>query len=313
MSDVAVFIFDEIFESMMDAAGMANLRNMVSELYIISQKSKIAECKPIQNIGTQKILCINPDFVDWDFPSSVYKDIPGLKTIISSSDNISWLDTTYADEHGIRYIALENLTTEYAAVAEYATTIMMSLARNIPLLGRANYPLDYAGDFMKYQGMDIAGKTVGIIGLGNVGSAIAERCTGLGMKVIYWSRNRKPSGYEYCEIDDLLQRADVVSPTLKPNSDTKAMLPNERLAPIKQDAIVVSVVSGLIDNEYLAKRTANKQLFGFGFGADPNTFANYSGNIWAIPDYAWATKNNMQATYDQFVAKISEASHAATH
>jgi phosphoglycerate dehydrogenase-like enzyme len=125
------------------------------------------------------------------------------------------------------------------------------------------------------------------------------------MKVTYWSRNQKSeSGYEYRELDDLLCNADIIFPTLKPNDETATLLPNERLQKVKQDAIVICVVSGLVDTGYLAQRTADKKLFGFGFGADPETFSNYSGNIWAIPDYAWATRNNMRASYDQLVEKI---------
>jgi len=304
MSNTGVFIFDEIFKSMVSDAQLSSLKALSAELYIIDSKCRIADYQALKNPHTQKVLCINPDFVDWHFPSEEYKNIPGLKVIISSSDDISWLDTGYADGHNIRCAALENLTTEYSAVAEYAVTIMMSLARNIPLLTRNNFPLDYAHDFVKHQGLDIANKTVGIIGLGNIGQAITKLCDSLGMKVTYWSRSRKPNSYEYREIDEVLRESDVIFPTLKPNNETRLLLPNSKLELIKNDAIVVSVVSELTDNDYLAKRTAEKKLFGFGFGADPRAFSNYSGNVWAVPDYAWATRNNMRASYDQFVEII---------
>jgi phosphoglycerate dehydrogenase-like enzyme len=308
MNKTDVFIFDEIFESMISETQIAKLKNTAVNLHIINQKCVIRKLEAVNDPATQKVLCINPDFVDWHFFAEDFATIPGLKMIISSSDNISWLDTEYADARSIQYQALENLKTEYAAVAEYAVTIMLSLARNIPLLSRNDFPLDYAHDFVKYQGIDISGKTAGIIGLGNVGSAIAERCKGLGMNIAYWSRTKKAGdGYAYRGIDDLLRASDVIFPTLKPNSETKLLLPNEKLGLVKQDAIVVSVVSGLVDNDYLTKRTADRKLIGFGFGADPNTFSNYSGNIWAIPDYAWATKRNMRTSYDQFLEKIMEA------
>jgi phosphoglycerate dehydrogenase-like enzyme len=308
MSNTEVFIFDELFTSMVGEDRLSKLKSSGANLHIIDTKCKITDYEALRGPNTQKVLCINPDFVDWHFASEEYQDIPGLKAIISSSDNISWLDTGYADSHTIPYVALKNLTTEYSAVAEYAITIMMSLARNIPLLSRDNYPLDYAHDFVKYQGIDVAGKTVGIIGLGNIGGAIAKLCSALGMNVIYWSRGQKGANtYEYREIDDLLKKADIIFPTLKPNGETSIMLPNERLDAIKKEAIVVCVVGGLVDNDYLAKQTADNKLFGFGFGADPATFPNYSGNVWAIPDYAWATKNNMRASYDQFIEKILES------
>ena len=308
MNGVSVFIFDEIFESIVAPDQLLVLKESVPDLHIISKKSRITDCKPVRDSATDKILCINPDFIDWHFAASDYEKIPGLKVIIGSTDNMSWLDTSYAAAHDIRCIALENLTTEYSAVAEYAITMMMSLARNTPLLIRKDFPLDYAHDFVKYQGIDIAGKTAGIIGLGHIGGAIAKLCEGLGMRVVYWSRSEKPATkYSYRQLDDVLKEADVIFPTLKSNSETSLLLPNEKLALLKYDAIVISVVSDLVDNDYLVKCVAAKKLFGFGFGADPNTFSNFSGNIWAIPDYAWATRTNMQASYEQFVEKIKEA------
>jgi phosphoglycerate dehydrogenase-like enzyme len=308
MSDITVFIFDEIFESMFSAQQLLALRNLDVELHIISKKCKISNCTALNNSTSKKILCINPDFVDWSFTAQDCKNISGIEIIISSSDNISWLDLEYAKTHGIRYEVLENLITEYNAVAEYAITIMLSLARNIPLLQRNQYPLDYGHDFVDYRGLDITGKTAGIIGLGNIGSAIAKRCKGLGMQVVYWSRNEKPKEkYKYLEINELLASSDVVFPTLQPNDETKLLLPNKRLELIKTEAIVVSVVNGLIDSDYLAEHTAQNKLFGFGFGADPNSFSHYRGNVWAVPDYAWATKINMQTSYDQFLKKIINA------
>jgi glyoxylate reductase len=305
MSKTRVFIFDELFNAIVSGDQIAKLKSTGADIHVVSRKCKITDYEPIKDPDTQKILCINPDFVDWQFLANDYETIPGLKVIISSSENIDWLDSSYADDHAISCVALENLTTEYSAVAEYALTVMMSLARNIPMLSRDGFPLNYAKDFVKYQGLDIAGKTIGIIGLGNIGGAIARLCTGLGMNVVYWSRTKKPeNGYEYREIDDLLKEADVIFPTLKPNDETKLLLSNERLELIKQEAIVIGVVSELVDTDYLAERVAEKKLLGFGFGADPKTFSDYSGNVWAIPDYAWATKRNMRASYEQFVEKI---------
>lgn len=311
MSTTGIFIFDEIFNSMVNDAQLQELQAGQATVHIIDKKCSIRDVLQQEAPDVQKIVCINPDFVDWHFGAQECADIAGLRTIISSSDNISWLDTAFADDHGIRYVALEHLVSEYAAVAEYAIMIMMNLARNVPLLMKNQFPLDYAQDFVTYQGLDIAGKTAGIIGLGNIGCAIAKLCSGLGMRVTYWSRTEHvDSGYAYQDIDTILSEADVVFPTLKPNSETKQLLPNERLARLKRQAIVVSVVSDLVDADYLVHRVGEKQLFGFGFGADPGVFSDYPGNVWAVPDYAWATHRNMHASYEQFIEKILQASRA---
>lgn len=307
MSNLAVFIFDQIFESMASDNALSELQDADVEVHIISHKSKLTDYKPIKDPATTKIVCINPDYVDWNLETDDYKDIPNLRLIIGGTDNTDWLDTKYLEANELGFIALVNLTSEYSAVAEYAVTIMMSLARNIPAMARANYPADYVQDYINYQAIDLAGKTAGIIGLGNIGGAIAKLCNGLGMNVVYWSRAKKQVDYEYREIDEILKTADVIFPTLKPGNETSTMLPNGKLESIKNMAIVVSVVSDLVDNAYLADRVHDGQLFGFGFGADPNVFNDYSGNVWAIPDYAWATRNNMRQSYDQFTDIILQS------
>lgn len=83
-------------------------------------------------------------------------------------------------------------------------TMMFNLARQTPRLIKDGFPLDFDKDFMKYRGIELQGKTVGIVGLGTIGSAIAERCAGLDMHVAYWSRSPKDNGYRYRTLDELL-------------------------------------------------------------------------------------------------------------
>ncbi len=73
---------------------------------------------------------------------------------------------------------------------------MLNPARQFPWLIKDGFPLDFNKDYMKYRGIELHGKTAGIISLGHIGSAIAKRCAGLGTNVVYWSPNLRSEDYE---------------------------------------------------------------------------------------------------------------------
>jgi len=69
--------------------------------------------------------------------------------------------------------------------------MLFNVARQTPRLIKDGFPLDFDKDFMKYRGVELQGKTAAIVGLGNIGNSIAQRCEGLGMNVVYWSKSPK--------------------------------------------------------------------------------------------------------------------------
>jgi len=308
MSKLNLYIFDEIFESLVDDQTINSLSSDGKvAVRIVDKKIQIQDCKDLMQDDEPKIICINPDFVDWKLRSEDYSQISNLKQIISTSDNMSWLDKTHADNSGVEYVALKNLHSEYDAVAQYAFTIMAMLARRVPQLMRNGFPINFSHDYLKYQGKDLRGCTVGIVGLGNIGNAIAELCNNFGMTVNYWSRTKKDDrGYKYKELDELLKTSDIIFPTLEPNNETKVILSNEKLLQLKSEAIVVCVVGGLLDAGLLVDRVDRNELFGVGFGSDSKAHNKVKSNVWAEPDYAWATKRNMDESYAQVVSNIKE-------
>jgi phosphoglycerate dehydrogenase-like enzyme len=131
----------------------------------------------------ERILAIDPDFCDWQVPNEVIEKIPNLKAIVLQTTSFSWIDVDFAKSKGIPVVNLRGFSS--IAVAEWATMMMFNLARKIPLVIKDKWQQDY----VKHQGIELRGKTVGVIGLGNIGTAVAENCAGLGMKVQYWSKS----------------------------------------------------------------------------------------------------------------------------
>ena len=234
--------------------------------------------------------------------SAIY---PPLKCIVTQSTSYGWIDTDYAKNHGIAVCNIRNFSTD--AVADWAIMMMLNLARKVPLLIKAKFPLDFSTDFSTYQGVNLKGKTAGIIGLGNIGRAIAERCHGLGMNVIYWNRSPKDTPWKETALPDLLKTSDVIFPCMADTEQTHQIMTDDLLKSMKPSAIMASIVHKYYNHDLVLDLVRSGALYGYGFEADPSSFDKYEGNVWAGPAYAWCTKGSMEKAMDLFVEAIINA------
>jgi len=184
-----VFIFDPLWDELITNDLLNSLKENNIELVVTKEIAPLSKCKELFEGDEERILCLNPDYVGWELKADDYKNIPNLKAILGAATSFSWIDSSYADVEQIPICNIRNFSTE--AVAEWAITMLFNIARQTPRLIKDGFPLDFDKDFMKYRGVELQGKTVGIVGLGNIGSSIAKRCTGLGMNVTYWSKSSK--------------------------------------------------------------------------------------------------------------------------
>lgn len=295
------FIFDPLWDELVTDGLLEKLKDNGVEAVVTKKVAPLRENKALFEGDEERILCVNPDYVSWKLSAGDYKDIPNLKAILGAATSFSWIDSSYADEKNIPICNIRNFSSE--AVAEWATMVTLNLARQTPRLIKNGFPLDFDKDYMKYRGVELRGKTAGIIGLGHIGNAIARRCIGLGMHVTYWSPHSRADEYEFRELAQLMAEADVIYPIVAVNDETKKLITNELLDSIKTTAILVDMVD-LVDQEYIIEKIRSGTLFGFGFEAKPQTFNNYEGNIWAAPAYGWVTDNSMYGTIEKWVENM---------
>ena len=181
--------------------------------------------------------------------------------------------------------------------------MMLSLARKLPIIVKYDFPLDLEA----YKGIELKGKTVGIIGLGHIGKAIAERCLGLGMKVTYWSHVSRDERFEYVSLKQAF-KADVVIPTMSENKDTKMLISRELLQSMKLTTMFVSVVHKYYDHNLVLNMVKTGKLIGYGFESEKaRDFKNYEGNIWSAPAYAWCTDTSMNNAMRLWVENMIDA------
>lgn len=301
------FIFDPLWNKVVTPDLIEKLETNKIETQIITGIAPLEKCSELFETDGEKVLCLNPDYVGWKVNTSDYEKIPNLKAILTESTSFAWIDTSFADENNIAICNIKGFSTQ--AVAEWAITMMFNLARQIPRLIKDDFPLDFDKDYMEYRGVELHGKTAGIIGLGNIGNAIARRCKALGMNVIYWSQSSKDNEFEAHDLTSVFENADVIFPTMALNEVSKALITNEMLDSMKSDSMLVSIDHHLFDYKYAIELAQQQKIFGFAFEDAPKSFSNYKGNVWAAPAYAWATKETMHNALIHLVDNIVRASN----
>lgn len=299
------YVFDPLWPSLISTDNQEHLKVNGVQVVNVTTGSALSDCPDLFADTDDKILAINPDYVGWKLPANAFDRIQNLKCIITQSTSFGWVDTEFAKVNNIPVCNIRNFSTD--AVAEWAVMMMLNVVRRIPLLIKDGFPLNYASDFQTYQGMNLKDKTAGIIGLGNIGQAIATRCAGMGMRVQYWNRMPKQTEFEYQELQTILLESDVIFPTMADNDETNHLITDDMLQAIKPGAIFISVVHQYNAHPLLLDMVKNNRLFGYGFEADPAAFNTFDGNVWAAPKYAWCTDGSMRKAMDLFVKAIANA------
>ncbi len=182
--------------------------------------------------------------------SDVIEAAPKLKLIARAGTGLDNVDIEAANRRGIVVMNCPGGNT--VSAAEHTIAMMMALARNIP---QATASMK-AGKWekKKFMGREITGKTLGIIGLGRIGSVVADRAKGLKMRVIAYDPYVNPEqaakmGIEIMELDELLPQADFITIHVPLTKDTKGFINKEKFDKMKDGVMFIHCARGGIVNE----------------------------------------------------------------
>lgn len=193
-----------------------------------------------------------------------------LKVISSVSVGYDNYELDYLNEKKIYLSNTPHVLTE--TTADLAFTLLMSAARKVAYLDQWTKQGQWQRTVGEAQfGMDIFGKTLGIIGLGHIGAAIARRgFYGFNMNILYHNRREKPEiaqglNAQYCQLDELLQRSDFVVIAVDLNADSKTLIAAAELEKMQPHAVLVNISRGsVIDEQALIEALKAKQIFAAG-------------------------------------------------
>lgn len=204
------------------------------------------------------------------FTKAVMDQLTTLKYISSTSAGFDGFDVAYARERGIRFS--NNGWAKRDVCSEHAVAMMMAVAKMIPARNmRAKTGQWQHGDGDRL-GMDLTGKTLGIIGAGNIGQDIARKLVGFQMTVLYHNRKRNlgfetECGAVYVDLETLLRTSDFVTTNMPLSAETTAFMNLEKFKMMKPTAIYINISRGKVsvDQDLV---TALKEGMIWGAGID---------------------------------------------
>ncbi|WP_165252619.1 C-terminal binding protein [Adlercreutzia sp. ZJ304] len=202
-----------------------------------------------------------------EYSAEVFAALPQLKVVSKTGTGIDNIDVIAATKNGTRVCNVPCYGTE--VVSDHAIALAMCVLRRINEIDadmRAGI-----WNFRRHRPLGQAhGRTFGVVGMGNIGQAVARKARGLGFSVIAWDRSgtpncTSPDGFTYTTFENLLRESDVVSFHTALAPQTRHMLNAQNIGIMKPDAVVINTSRGaVIDTDALAEALFNDKLWGAG-------------------------------------------------
>lgn len=190
-------------------------------------------------------------FIDSQLTAELLAKLPNLQLITTRSTGYDHIDLIYCKQKNITVCNVPEYGTH--TVAEHTFALILALSRKlIPSVERAR-----RGDFTLdgLTGFDLYKKTLGIVGLGNIGKAVAQIGKGFGMDVLAYARHpnvelAKQIGIIYVDLDHLMKVSDVISLHVPLTGETKHMINKENIHSLKKGSLLINTArGGLIETE----------------------------------------------------------------
>lgn len=216
-------------------------------------------------VGCAGLLTLLTDRVD----ETLLAKAPTLRIVANMAVGYDNIDVAACTRHGVAVTNTPDVLTESTADLTFA--LLMATARRLQEARKVIEDGEWKSWYpMMLTGQDVYGATLGIVGAGRIGQAVARRAQGFGMRILY--HNRKPDpvfeaahGATYCSLGDLLAEADHVVTLVPLTPQTHHLIGARELAQMKETAVLVNVSrGGVVDEQALYKALRSGQLFAAG-------------------------------------------------
>jgi phosphoglycerate dehydrogenase-like enzyme len=244
------------------------------------------------------------------FPRALFAALPKLKLLITSGMRNASIDMEAAKEHGVVLCG-----TQWARdpTAPLTMGLILELTRNI---GRENARMHAGEPLQKFVGMEIEGKTLGVVGLGKLGTKVAKLAQAFGMNVIAWSPNLTPerskeAGVGYATKEELFSTADIITVHVVLSQRSRGLVGAEDLARMKPTSYLVNTARGpIVDEAALLTTLQQRKIAGAAidvFSVEPlpveHPFRKLD-NIVLTPHLGYVTAESFRNHYSQMVEGI---------
>ncbi|MCJ2091927.1 D-2-hydroxyacid dehydrogenase family protein [Methylobacterium sp. J-072] len=300
-----------ILDDYQDAAlGLADWARLADRVAVSTITDHIADREAlVSRIERAEILVIMRERTP--FPSDLLERLPRLKLLVTSGMRNLAIDVAAARARGITVCGTESSPTP---PTELTWALILGLTRHLPL---ENRNLRDGGPWQSTVGTDLAGATLGVLGLGKIGTLVAAIGRAFGMRVIAWSPNlddarAAAAGVERAESKEaLLDASDVVTIHLVLGDRTRGLLGEAELRRMRSSAILVNTARApIVDQAALVRALEENWIAGAGldvFETEPlpadSPFRRLP-NVLALPHVGYVTRNNYRTFFTQAVEDI---------
>jgi phosphoglycerate dehydrogenase-like enzyme len=244
------------------------------------------------------------------FPRALFAALPKLKLLLTSGMRNAAIDMDAAKEHKVVVCG-----TQYSRDPTAALTmgLILELTRGI---GRENARMHQGKPWQTFAGIEIEGKTLGVVGLGKLGGRVATLAKAFGMNVIAWSSNLtaekcKEAGVAYASKEELFATADIITIHVVLSQRSRGLVGAADLARMKPSAYLVNTARGpIVDESALLEALQQKRIAGAGidvFSVEPlpvdHPFRKLD-NLVLTPHLGYATQEGLRTHYGQMVECI---------
>ena len=237
------------------------IKNALSGLDAVVTSEKLDEASISKYQDVEIISC----FIYSKLTKDILEKLPNLKFIATRSMGYDHIDLTYCKAKGIK---VANVPAYGAhTVAEHTFALILAISRKIvPSVEQAR-----RGDFSSegLEGFDLSGKTLGVIGTGNIGANVCEIGLSFGMHILAFNRSQNPEliakGVKYVTLDELLAGSDIITLHLPHVKETEHIINRTNLEKIKKGAVLINTARGaLVETQAIAEGLEKGILSGAG-------------------------------------------------
>jgi D-3-phosphoglycerate dehydrogenase len=306
MTRLRCAILDDYFNIAQDVADWPKLSDRV-DVTVFSHPFA-SEAAAASALADFEIVCAMRERTA--FPKSLFDRLPKLKLLLTSGMRNASIDMEAAKAKGV---ALGGTQYSRDPTAPLTMGLILELTRGI---GRENARMHAGEPWQTFAGVEIEGMTLGVVGLGKLGSKMAGIAKAFGMNVIAWSPNLTPekcaaAGVGYATKEELFAKADIISIHVVLSERSRGLVGAADLARMKPTAFLVNTARGpIVDEQALLEALQRKKIAGAGidvFSVEPlpvdHPFRKLN-NLVLTPHLGYATEDGLRIHYGQMVEAI---------
>lgn len=306
MTPLRCAILDDYFNLALDVADWSKLSDRIDTT--VFSHPFASEQAAASALADFDIICAMRERTA--FPKGLFESLPKLKLLLTSGMRNAAIDMEAAKARGI---VLSGTQYSRDPTAPLTMGLILELTRGI---GRENARMHAGEPWQTFAGVEIEGMTLGVVGLGKLGSKMAGIAKAFGMNVIAWSPNLTPekcaaAGVGYATKEELFAKADIVTIHVVLSDRSRGLVGRADLARMKPTAFLVNTARGpIVDEQALLEALEQRKIAGAGidvFSVEPlpvdHPFRKLD-NLVLTPHLGYATEDGLRIHYGQMVEAI---------